>query len=275
MRSRRTWVGAVRKVGRIVARAGDAAGIRQLRKLAHRTEFAQGRPPNGYSGVFANVEDAARAIPRDQPSGYDHDEMAGYYRTRLARPQPEDYPAIFWLRPALAGARRVFDLGGHVGVAYHAFRRHLELPESLIWTVCDVPAVVRAGEEVARERGTPSLRFTTRQEDADGADVLYTAGALQYLPEGSLHALLGRVAGPPAHVIVNLTPLHATRSFVTVQATGHSFCAYTVACRGPFVEGMRALGYHLVDDWDLPRSMEVPFAPWTRVEHYAGLYFRR
>jgi putative methyltransferase (TIGR04325 family) len=275
MRSRRTWVGAVRKLGRIAARAGDGVGLVQLRKLAHRTEFAQGRPPNGYSGVFATVEEAARAIPPGQPSGYDHDEMAAYYRNRLDHPQSDDYAPMFWLRTAVAGAQRVFDLGGHVGVAYHAFRRFLELPDGLIWTVCDVPAVVRAGEEVARERGTPSLRFTTRQEDADGADVLYTAGALQYLPEGALHGLLGRLARPPPHVIVQLTPLHDSRSYVTIQATGHAFCPYTVASRKTFVAGMEQLGYRLVDAWDLPRSMEVPFEPWTRVEHYAGLYLRR
>ena len=71
------------------------------------------------------------------------------------------------------------------------------------------------------------------------------------------------------------TPLHESRSFATVQATGHAFCPYTVAHRQTFIAGVQAHGYDLVDAWRLDRSLVVPFEPWTFVENYSGLYFRR
>ncbi len=274
MQNRRTWVSALGRAGRLVGHAADLPGIAHVRRLAHRAEFAQGRPVNSCSGIYPRFEDARRAIPPEQPEGYDHVEMAAYYRDLLEGPQVADYALMYWLRPALVGAKMLFDLGGHVGVSYYAFRRRLELREDLTWLVCDVPAVVREGEALARDRAVTSLRFTTQQKDADGADVLVAAGSLQYLPEGSLHSLIGGLGAPPRHVFVQRTPLHLSRSFVTIQATGHSFCPYTVAHRQTFIDGMHALGYELVDDWQLERSLEVPFEPWSAVESYSGLYFR-
>ncbi len=65
------------------------------------------------------------------------------------------------------------------------------------------------------------------------------------------------------------------RTFVTIQATGPVFCPYTVAHRATFLWQLRALGHELVDGWSLNRSLEVPFEPWTRVDHDAGLCLRR
>jgi putative methyltransferase (TIGR04325 family) len=264
--------------------AGSAALVRGLARLqgwplagpllrtVHRARFVRGWDQNGYSGAYATFEAAKAAAPPGKPVGYDHPEMAAYYRDRLDVREAEDYAPMYWL--ARARPRRVFDLGGHVGVTYHAFARALDLPPEAVWTVCDVPAVVEAGREVAARRGATALRFTTRQDDADGADVLLASGSLQYLPEHALQALLGRLERRPAHVIVQRTPLHATRSFVTVQATGFAFCPYTVASRPAFVAGMESLGYALVDAWTVDRSLEVPLEEGTRVERYAGLYFR-
>jgi putative methyltransferase (TIGR04325 family) len=104
--------------------------------------------------------------------------------------------------------------------------------------------------------------------------VLLAAGSLQYLEDGFLQRLLGRLVERPRHVFVQRTPLHDRRAFVTVQATGPTFCPYTVAHRDTFMDGMRSLGYELVDEWRHDRSLEVPFCEGTRVDHYSGLYFR-
>jgi putative methyltransferase (TIGR04325 family) len=234
-----------------------------------------GRPENGYRGIYSSFQEARGAVPRNQPSGYDHPEMAKYYRDLLDGPRLQDYPVIYWLRDSLPGASRLFDLGGHVGVAYYASRRHLDLPAGFVWQVCDLPRIVQEGEAVARERGTTHLRFTVDPADLSGADILHVAGALQYMEEGFVHGLVERAASRPSTVIVQATPLHPDRSFITLQATGHAFCPYTVASRGPFVAGFERLGYRIADQWLLPRWLEVPFHDGCSIDAYSGMVFRR
>jgi putative methyltransferase (TIGR04325 family) len=273
--AQRTWASVVQGAARRLVRyGGEAPGVLRLRRLAHAAEFAQGRPRNGFSGAYATVADAARAAPRSRPHGYDHAEMAALYRANVGKMDPADYPVLFWLGKALPEVRRVFDFGGHVGLAYYAFERLLPFPPELEWLVCDVPAVARQGEALAAARGAARLRFTTRRSDVDGADVLLTSGALQYVEEGALHAMLRAAARRPRHVIVQRTPLHESRSFVTVQATGPAFCPYTVAARPAFVAGLEELGYALVDAWSQERRLDVPFHPECSVDGYSGLYFR-
>ena len=47
-----------------------------------------------------------------------------------------------------------------------------------------------------------------------------------------------------------------------------------MAQRGPFVDGLVALGYELVDSWRDGRVLDVPFHPECRVSSYSGLYLR-
>jgi putative methyltransferase (TIGR04325 family) len=268
---RRTWVSIIKGGAR---RLAGAPGVAHLRRLAHDVEFANGRPRDGYSGVFATVEEAIKAAPPGRPVGYDLPELAALYRQRMDSLIISDYAALFWLRPALEGARTVFDFGGHVGIAYYAFRRYLRLPPDLTWRVCDVPSVVAGGKTLAREQEATQLDFTTRPEDADGADIFMAAGSLQYVEAGFLQRLIAGLRSRPRHIIVQRTPLHEDRSFVTIQATGPAFCAYSVAQRGPFVDGLVALGYELVDSWRDGRVLDVPFHPECRVSSYSGLYLR-
>jgi putative methyltransferase (TIGR04325 family) len=95
------------------------------------------------------------------------------------------------------------------------------------------------------------------------------------MEEGFVHELIERAASRPSTVIVQATPLHPDRSFITLQATGHAFCPYTVASRGPFVAGFERLGYRLVDEWHLPRRLEVPFHDGCSIDAYSGMVFRR
>ena len=104
-----------------------------------------------------------------------------------------DYPVLFWLKPLLADRLSIFDLGGHVGVHYYAYRRYLEYPKDLRWQVCEMPAVIAAGEAIRRDEDAPGLSFTTEFRDADGADVMLAAGVVQYL-ERSLPTQLAELA---------------------------------------------------------------------------------
>jgi putative methyltransferase (TIGR04325 family) len=95
----------------------------------------------------------------------------------MERAMPSDYPVLFWLTKLLRPGMRIFDFGGHVGVAYHCFSKYLDYPPDLEWTVCDVPAVIAEGAAIAKQRSTPGkISFTSRFEDAEGCDLLLAAG---------------------------------------------------------------------------------------------------
>ncbi len=226
-------------------------------------------------GVYDSFAEAADAAPAGAALGYDHAGAAVLYRDRLDEIVPKDYPALFWLRDAIAGAGSVFDLGGHVGLSFYAFRRYLAYPPGLRWTVCDVPAVVAEGAKLASERGEAALGFTTEPGAMSGADVLLAAGSLQYI-ERPVDALIAGLDRPPRHVIINQMPTHATREFVTLQNIGVAFCPYRVARAGAVPEALGRLGYELVDRWDDPsRRVALPYHPEASPVSYSGFYLRR
>jgi putative methyltransferase (TIGR04325 family) len=253
----------------------QALAIDALRLAAHRARFARGEE-GGVSGIYPTLEDAARAIPPSKPVGYDNTGSAEMYRDRLDRIYPADYPVLFWLSRVLPGAQVVFDFGGHVGLQFHAYRRYLAFPDRLRWVVCDVPAVCAAGERLAAERGAGGLGFTTRFEEADGSSVLLAAGSLQYLPHGYLAERLAGLRALPAHLLVNKLPVHPDRAYATIQDIGPAFQPYAVFARQAFVDGLRALGYELVDAWENAElSCRIPYQPAYDVPAYSGYYFRR
>ena len=156
----------------------------QLRQKYDRV-FAENRDDNLFRGVFASFEEAERSAPRTLPLGYDHPGPAGMYVERTRKTYPTDYPVLFWLQKLLReGCTRVFDLGGHTGVSYYAYRSYLDYPATLRWQVQDVPAVVQQGRALAAEQDRDGyLSFSARFEDAEGFDILTAQGSLQYLPE--------------------------------------------------------------------------------------------
>ncbi len=259
-------------------------GIRHAHYAIHRWEFLAGRNDSGYSGVFSSVDEAARSAPT-VVTGYDQTGMADLDVYRHAhgefRPMPPtEYPALFWLRPAIErGARRLFDLGGYVGHVYYQYCMYLDLPDEFSWTIYDVPHIIEAGKRIAKEREAKHLRFTSDVGAISEADIVFAAGSLQYLEEGFLQNALREASKLPTHLIIHRTALHPTRSFVTLQSINQrsgriAFCPYTVAHRERFIEGLRALGYEQIDAWTKQRAIDVPLRPECHVETYSGLYFR-
>ncbi|WP_167284919.1 methyltransferase, TIGR04325 family [Marilutibacter alkalisoli] len=239
------------------------------------------RHGNIYLGVYDQYEEAlaaARALTSERlPPTYDVEAAGGLYLSQLRRLRTCDYAALFWLEQAIAGGtRRVFDLGGHIGLAYYAFDRYLGLPDDLDWCVLDVPQVMEAGRHHAREHDPKQrLRFATGPADADGCDFLLSTGALQYL-DYSLPDLLAGLASPPAHVLFNLSPMHPQRSFFTLQNLGIAICPYRVMGIAELTARMQALGYEVRDRWELPeRHVRIPFAPEYAIDRYYGFYFQR
>jgi putative methyltransferase (TIGR04325 family) len=261
---------------RLMSRAGrlidGLPGIRALNRALYHRRFARNSDDNLFEGCYRSFEDAAAHAPATRPLGYDNPASVGLYSEHL---RPRDYPALFWIEMALlAGARRVFDLGGHTGVKYYAFREVLQLPPELQWIVCEVPAVVEEGRRLAAQRGDQTqLRFCTDCARLATADVLFASGSVQYLEE-SPGSLLKRHGARPRWVVLNTCAIHPERSYITLNSIGSAFCPYRVQSRGSLLREMRKLGYRCRDEWaDDAKGLDLPFAPELRLDAYLGFCY--
>ena len=248
--------------------------VGQVLEADYERAFAR-MPSNRFRGVYDSFAEAAASVPPGVRVGYDHVELAGLYRHRMDKANQSDYAVLFWLKGILDERSFVFDFGGHVGVAYHAWRGYLDFRPGLRWLVHDMPAIVKVGAELALERPSPGLAFTSELGDARGCTVLLAAGSLQYVDE-SLPALLARIGTLPRHLIVNKMPIYDGDSFVTVQSTGRAFHPYRIYNRAAFVAEVTALGYRVVDSWcNREQHCEIPFTRGRDIDAYSGLYFVR
>lgn len=266
-----------RNLRRIANETAELPGVRLLAKPVYRRMFRRHRHGNAYYGVFDTYAQAQEHAPPTLPNSYDNDASGRMYRDQLNRIRVSDYPLVHWLsRLFAAGERRIFDLGGHIGVSYYGFSHYLDYPQDLRWQVHDMPRVLDAGREWAATHDPQRrLSFTDRREDADGCDILLSSGALQYL-DYELPDLLRRLKRPPAHVLINLTPMHPSRGYFTLQNLGIAICPYRVSAVPQFVTDMAALGYHVADRWEsFERELRVPFEPEYSIDRYYGFYFHR
>ena len=266
------------KLRRIAIEAGQLPGLRLVAQPIYRRMFQRPFQPEAhYYGIYDSYAQALADAPPTLPTTYDVQASGRMYRSHLDQIRVSDYPALYWLANLLrAGNREVFDLGGHIGLSYYAFRRYLDYPADLRWLVHDVPAVVSAGRDWAVDHDPEGrLGFTDSRHDANNAGILFTSGALQYL-DYTLPELLGQIDQPPAHVLVNMVPMHPSHGYFTLQNIGFAICPYRVSAVGEFIAGMEALGYSIVDLWQsFERHLEVPFAADCDIDSYHGFYFRR
>jgi putative methyltransferase (TIGR04325 family) len=249
-------------------------GVKQVLELDYARSFAR-KPRNQFRGVYASFAEAEASVPRDALVGYDHAELAGLYRHRMEKANQSDYGVLFWLKGILDERSFVFDFGGHVGVSYHGWRNYLTYRPGMRWLVYDMPAIVKVGAELARERPSTGLEFTSDVADARGCTIFLAAGALQYVDE-PLPSILTRIGTLPRHLIVNKMPMYDGETFVTVQSTGRAFHAYRIYNRDAFVAELTALGYRVVDDWaNREQHCEIPFTRGRDIDAYSGYYFVR
>ncbi|SEL09038.1 putative methyltransferase, LIC12133 family [Pseudoxanthomonas sp. GM95] len=268
--------------GNLKRMAHDGAelpGLRLLARPVYRMMFDRGTlPSNSYYGVYSSYSEALAQAPKSLPTGYDLARAADLYHERLDSILVGDYPILFWLSQIfMSGQRTLFDLGGHIGISYYGFQSYIDYPDDLSWLVYDLPALVSAGRAWAGEHDTSHrLSFTQSLEDADGCGILLASGALQYL-DFTLPEMLGSLREPPRHVLVNVTPLHPSRSFFTLQQIGAlSSCPYRVMAMPDLLAQMEALGYTAIDRWEsFERYMRIPFEGEHSIDRYYGFYFQR
>lgn len=230
---------------------------------------------NLFWGSFDSFDAARAAIPRGAEAGYDSDDAAlSLYSHQV---YSWDYAPLFWMSDALnSGHRSVFDLGGHVGIKYYAFKRITTYPAELQWTVCDVPAVARAGEKLARERGVDGqLHFCTDYRFASGVDVLMLSGSLQYLPE-QMKDILGALPIKPRRIILNITAGHSDRTIYTLNSIGQAQCPYRVQLQDEVLTEIHEAGYRRRDVWrNDGKPIHIPFVEGGDGAFYFGCCFDR
>lgn len=246
-----------------------------LRWVARRTYdrfFERHRSGNHYRGVYPSYAEALRHTPTDSQMGFDNSIAAAQYRHRISDMAVSEYPVLLWLSRLLDERQRtIFDLGGHFGLFYYALQRYRQLPADLRWTVSDLPSIVQAGQEWAQTHDTShQLTFTEDPERGSGHDVMLILGTLQYL-DYPLEELLGKLKQLPAYIIVNLSPMHPTMDFYTVQNMGFSFAPYHVMSIPNFMSVMQNFGYTILDQWQsYERDCHIPFQPQHDIDCYAG-----
>ena len=255
----------------------ELPGVAGWRRRRFDAAFASGEHGGRFRGVYPDRARCEAAMPpTSMPIGYDNEDMAAAYRNRLERVYPGDYPLLLWLGKAFAdGATRIHDLGGHVGIGYYAYRRYLDYPADLSWQVHDVPAVMAAGRALAQERDTwKQLSFVEDAASAADADVLFTSGCIQYLEQ----TLGERIAGLPRRprwVMVNLLPLHAGKSYWTLQSTGWALCPYRIQRTSDFLGEFERLGYRKLDLWEnAEKRCSIAFDEAHSLDRYYGMAFR-
>ena len=244
-----------------------------VRQAAYRKKFIDNVDEHLFMGSFENFAAAEAGASVAKAVGYDNAEKArDFYSHQIYF---YDYPALFWIGRSLDdGMRSVFDLGGHVGIKYYAFRRVLSYPETLRWTVCDVPGVVKTGRELAAERGSAEqLSFTTDFRDASGFDVLFASGSLQYLPQ-RISEILASLPVKPKRVIVNTAAVHPERTLFTLNSIGFAVCPYRIQHDEELWAELRGSGYKRRDAWrNEGKPIQVPFVEGGDKPFYAGCCF--
>jgi putative methyltransferase (TIGR04325 family) len=224
-------------------------------------------------GVYSSFAEANAAVPPNKPIGYDNEPAAGLYRWKSDYMDPSEYAVLYWLERALAPGGKVFDFGGHVGVKYYAFRSIGALQGPLRWMVYDVPAVVRAGRELARERDEKNIMFTEDFNDASGANVFLALGSSQYFEE-PFYAYIARLSSLPKVVILSKAPMVEGVRYVTIQSIGVAFCPYLIEDSRDLIAGMERIGYRLCNRWEnREKACHILNRPDRSVHRYTSLHF--
>jgi putative methyltransferase (TIGR04325 family) len=248
---------------------------RVLRDCKQYLLFGKQRRQRLFRGVFDSFAQAAASAPRNRKIGYDHPECAHHLENELDQIIPCDYPMLFWLKSILTENARLFDFGGNVGLSFFSYKKNLAYPPGFQWQVFDVPEVVKAGRELARQRESAGLSFTTDFSDAENADILLAAGSIQFV-ETPLAKLLAGLVRKPRHLLINKLPLYEGAPFVTLQSLGPAFCQYHVFNKAQFISSISTCGYTVMDDWqNAELSCRIPFHPNCSCNTFSGLYARR
>ncbi len=207
----------------------------------------------GLTGVYHSRNEALAAIPKRALRGYDHEAVVKISQESMTQLKEWDYPVLLWLERIIQGqtgqARlSLLDAGGHVGTKYYAFQRLLAL-KHIDWTVLDLPAVVKAGEELAKETGAP-LQFQSDLAAVGAVDILLCSGFLQYY-DRTLVDFITQLSRAPQHLIINKLPVRDDAEIFTLERIGPARVPYRIFNQTAFEQQIADLGYTIADQWTI------------------------
>lgn len=251
--------------------------INEALERHYARRFASATNANLFCGVYPDFATASEHAPAGKPIGYDNDAPASaeMYRFRMAAISPCDYPVAFWLNRLMQPGQRLLDFGGHVGVLYYALSRYLSFPDGFEWQLYDVPAVIREARQFAKaSNAPPALTFCDDLKQAPACDWVLFSGSLQYL-EDSLSSLVGQLRTRPTYVLINMLPVHRTKSFVTLQNIGTAFCPYKIYSADELAAEVATLRGEVVDHWrNADKACSIPFHAGHSLDYYCGQLIR-
>jgi putative methyltransferase (TIGR04325 family) len=250
-------------------------GNRLLQILAHSriTKPAFNRLV-GFHRVFDSLAEAEAAAQPYAEGGHKNPENADLH-IRLSRTaRPSDYAVLFHMQKLIAGSFRIFDFGGNVGNLFYCYNHMLDLPDSVVWQVYELPEMIERGRKIAAERGERRLQFTTQWEDASGCDLLIASGSLHYF-ETSLAEKVGQLSKRPSHILINRTPLINGATRATVQDAGGFRVGCVLYNKRELLHAFEALGYEVADRWEAPDlNLKLVGDPNSSACPYSGIYLR-
>lgn len=241
-----------------------------LRKKLYSKKFNTHENVNYFNGSFNSFEEALFSIPKNRNIGYNNSQAAKLYIDRCFKIHSTDYPVLFWLQKIMAEIDSVFDFGGHIGVSYYAYSNLLSLEHLRKWTVCDVPSVVSEGEEIKKKKSVTNLNFVTDINQCENYDLFIANGSLQFL-EWELYDKLNGLVKKPRFIIFNMTPIHPIYKTITLHNMGVAFCPYYIRKEEDFFDGLKQIGYTVVDKWVNPeKNCNIPFSSERSLMFYTG-----
>jgi putative methyltransferase (TIGR04325 family) len=258
-------------------------GIRHNRKRRYEWNYFSHSAlakPGRFCGVYHSFDCAREeAMRRFGAAEYDDPSIVGNNVQQFMTVESFDWPILYYLAATFdLATTTVFDVGGHIGVKYYAFREYLcEKPYQ--WRVIETPSMVDAGKAYMCEAGdADNLKLTTEWDPfhTSAQAILFCSGSLQYIADD-----LGKISsnlGGPDFLLLNKVPLTDHDSFVTLDNLGKARVPYRIFNKNEWIENLTRAGYVIGDSWTIPhRDFEVPFstrAEWKQVK-MMGFYCRR
>ncbi|WP_026481520.1 methyltransferase, TIGR04325 family [Ahrensia sp. 13_GOM-1096m] len=243
-------------------------------KMLHGRMHYFGLGPMRFTGVFDTYDDAFQYAQTKTRAGYDNEEIVHVSFTTMCELAPWDYPVLFWLQRIMEDNNSIVDAGGHMGTKYRAFQNYLPFDEHTKWTVYDLPAIVRAGRKRALLDGLQNLTFCDDITHLNHADIFLGSGLMQYINE-PLSEVLHRMKSLPQHIILNKVAFHDSGHLVTLENIGGVLVPYQMRNEREFYREITALGYQLVDEWNIPSLMrKIDTHPEIGLSTVKGFYFK-
>ncbi|MGA9526812.1 MAG: methyltransferase, TIGR04325 family [Terriglobales bacterium] len=227
--------------------------------------------------MFKSFDEAWLAARNTSYAGHDHPDYLRIQVELSGMLRPSDYAVLYWLSRTRMNPLRVLDFAGSVGNVYYSYAEHLrQLAGPFEWVVFDLPPIVDAGRELARQRGEYDLKFASSLQELDGDYVVHISSAFHYWEKG-VEEFIGQLPCPPRHIIVNRVPVNKGEStFVTVQYKKTYAVPCVVRNKDEMVSEFSTAGYALVDSWAAPElRLRMPLFPGHNVPAYSGFYFAR